>query len=61
MGRGGANAPWGVAMSPIPRLDADEEAAVIKHFQLVLKTFKQLECEPECEPSLRLVTAAHGG
>ena len=60
-GRGGVNAPWGVAMSPIPRLSAEEEAAVIKHVQLALKTFKQLECEPDCEPALRLVTVADGG
>ena len=61
VGRGGANAPWGVKMSAIPRLGAEEEAAVIKHFQLVLKTFKQLECEPDCPPSLRLMTVADGG
>ena len=48
-------------MSPIPRLSAEEEAAVIKHVQLALKTFKQLECEPDCEPALRLVTVADGG
>ena len=51
-----ANAPWGVARSPISRLGTDEEAAVIKHFRLVLKAFKLLECEPDCEPALRLMT-----
>ena len=46
-------------MSPIPHLGADEEAAAVSHFQLVLKTFKQLEAE--AEPALRLVAVAGCG
>lgn len=48
-------------MSPIPHLGADEEAAAVSHFQLVLKTFKQLEAEAEAEPALRLVAVAGCG
>ena len=57
----GSNVPWGFAMSPIPHLSADEEAAAVSHFQLVLKTFKQLEAEAEAEPALRLVAVAGCG
>ena len=49
---------FAVAMSHIPRFVADEEAAVIRHFQLVLKTFKQLEAEGKT--ALRVVTVADG-
>lgn len=45
-------------MSHIPRFVADEEAAVIRHFQLVLKTFKQLEAEGKT--ALRIVPMADG-
>ena len=54
----GSNVPWGFAMAPIPRLGADEEAAVISVFQKVLKTFK---LEEEAEPGLRLVAVADCG
>ena len=57
----GSNVPWGFAMAPIPRLGADEEAAVISVFQQVLKNFKQLEAEEEAEPALRLVAVASCG
>ena len=57
-GRFRANAPCGVARNLIPCLDADEEAAVRKHFQLVLNTFR---LEADCEPALRLMTVTSGG
>ena len=49
----------GVTMWHVPRLDADEEAAVNERFAVVLRSFEELEAEGE--PALRLITKATYG
>lgn len=55
----GEDAPMGVTMWHVPRLDADEEAAVNERFAVVLRSFEELEAEGE--PALRLITKATYG
>ena len=55
----GEDAPMGVTMWHVPRLDADEEAAVNERFAHVLRAFKRLEADGE--PALRLITKSTYG
>ena len=58
VGRGGVNAPWGVCLKVIDRMNLDEVAAACGHFKAICEQFDLVPIEAA---GWRLVTVASGG